>query len=506
MKDLFPILTFAISVVITGAGALFRESAGLFGGVLIVAGLLIMVSAISWLSIENVPRIHVKQETSAKAAKKIYGKASCNGGIIYATHVFPNNNNPLEDFALNALRDSSNGSNLTFHRVLILDSNFQERNWLTKLFEDLPKTVQKKFYVLGSYPLVLPRIVKALLPRLNILLYQSPSGWECRTLVGLDHLEIGNIRVNFVVTSRSKKVFRVLQKYFEHITGSNYFRTVTSIEEYYATRRVTSAIERGQDVVSRISEFGETTSGISFIGLFGSMAKSALGLSKNFVDETEADVDLIIVYDPYEHNEQTLQNLILDHLDSSHQEVTWGPDLSSFYTFRSLSHINIDIELHTIGSSFYNENRLLGYSVFQYFFPVYSQSTMGVSHYLPIPSNPLRMEERISLIINDRQGLRMFRDRIADSNQNADPRRLTSHVLRNIVWAVSGYWPRSSQDAADYLSSHPDWQSISCLQESSNLITKTQAEVQGQVSRYNENLKKMIDDALDLLTSTFQCP
>lgn len=502
MRQKLPLISIACTIGLTGLAIVFKDSIP-FGVTLIVICIVLIVATVSWFFWESIPRFFTNQDDAVKAAQSIYRQASSTGGVIYATHIFPKDRDPNSDFAIKELKKAKPRINITFHRIILLDSKQEERNWLSTLFREIPAVVQNKFYVLSTYPLILPRITKSLLPRLNILLYQSPSGLICRTAIGLDRLVDEGNKVNFIITSRSNLVFRTLQKYFEHITGSHHFRPITSIDEYASTQQLSSSIEHGQDAVAKLSEFAEITSGISFIGLFGSMAKAALGLGPRYgIDETESDVDIIMIYDPVQHMDTaSLRKKIQAAFYDQEYEIAWGPDLAPFYPYRVPNKVNIDIELFRVNDTFFEENLLLGHSIFSYFFPIYSLDGRGVSNVLKIPSKPLRYGERMKIVREDRQGFLMFKKRISEGAKHSDPRRLAAHITRNLVWAISGYWPRSPHDAASYLAEHPEWKNLTNLNKISTLLNAQQAGVQIDTHMHLNNLALLLDDAIKMTKS-----
>lgn len=252
MKDFrWSLLGLALSLGLAGLTVILAQSLPYAFGLLIVAFALVVVTAI-WTIWEFTPKILSDPDRPRKEAENIYQKAAQKGGIIHATHVFPVDRDPNRDFALQKLKDTPSTVQLSLHRILLLDSIEDERIWLQKLFGTLPDSVSKTFYLLTSYPLLLPRIAKALLPRLNLLLYQTPSGHMCQSQIGLDRLHIFGREVNFAVTSRSKRMYRALLHYFEHIKGSGHFHACSSLAEYNATQRMSSQVERGQAVIGAL--------------------------------------------------------------------------------------------------------------------------------------------------------------------------------------------------------------------------------------------------------------
>lgn len=489
------VLSLAASLMLAGLAVVFSQSLP-YATVLIGLAFVLVLGTVIWSIWERLPRVLTDLDHPKVIARSIYQKAAAKCGTIHATHIYPKEMNPEHDFAIEELSNLGKNAAVSFHRVLMLDSVEDERIWLKLLFERLHKNVTKHFYTLSSYPLLLPRIVKTILPRLNLLLYCSPGGRSFQVLVGLDRLHLTSRYINFALHSRSKRVYEALLHYFDIFAGSRKFGSCTSIEEYDETQSTSSQLQRGQAVVSRIVEWAETTKGILFIGMFGSIARAALGLAGEIqTDGNDADVDLLIIFDPriYPGAEEDLRAHVESTLDNSRTHVTWGPDLSVFYPFRNEQRIDVDIECLPVGDNFYLDNRLLGHSIFKCFMPLYSITQRGVTSYIQVPMMPLTEQERWHLIVSDRQGLTYFRDQIDQPSAATDPRRLCSHVLRNAVWAITGSWPNSARAAGQFLTESSGWRDDKALREAIGLLSMSTQQIQLNLQSTFKKIRSLID-------------
>ncbi len=490
-KARFSILSLACSLLLAALSVLLAQSKPYAVALLCVSGSLVLISLI-WTLVEYVPLVLCDPTRPKKRAERIYKKAATSGGTLHATHVFPLDRNPDNDFALAALADADCRVNISFSRILLLDSLMDEHQWLHSLFTRISGHVRMKFYLLNSYPLLLPRIAKALLPRLNLLLYESPSGLFCESLIGLDRLHIMGKEVNFAVSSRSRRMYRVLRDYFDHITDSGHFRCFGNYQEYAASQRINSSIERGQAVISRLVDFAATTPGVQFIGIFGSMARAALGyVPEPMPERTDADVDILFIYSGQQlsNSVEETQRAVEQLLDPNKTKVTWGPDLGPFYNYRDDDRIDVDIECLEAGSRFYLSNRLLGYSVFRYFMPLYSADRLAIASYIGIPTLPLSESQRWAIVECDRQGLRSFIKRLAATQDTSgtDPRRLASHMVRNLVWALTGIWSATANEAIAYLQATNDWRGSETLQRVKQLLqTDTHSVISSRDARLDD--------------------
>lgn len=492
-------IALAASLALAGLAIVFAQSIR-YAAVLIGTAIVLVLATASWRVWESLPRLFTDPVHPREAARAIYRSAARCGGTIHATHIFPLDRDPQGDYAVAELSRSSPDTEISFHRILLLDSLGDERQWLELLFQRLHPAIDKRFYVLSSYPLQFPRVAKALVPRLNLLLYQAPGGRSHQALVGLDRLHLAGITVNFALQTRSQRVYRALLRYFEAIMNSGYFSSCSTIDEYNANQSASSQFQRGQDVISRVVTYAETTAGVMCVGIFGSVARAALGVTADvLVEDTDADVDLLVVVDPhlYGGDDRDLREALGGVLDDSRAQVTWGPDLSVFYPFRDERRINVDIECHHVGSDFYANFRLLGYSIFRYFLPLYCVDQRPIASYLDLPMVPLTMQERWDIVVSDRQGLRYFRERLAAGPlQSTDPRRLCSHVLRNLVWAITGSWPSGGRVAGRFLADLADWAEGSAVQRSVELLSLSTEDVRRDLRTAFATVSAMVDFAL----------
>ena len=494
----WPLLSLAGSSALAGLAVVFAQSLP-YAAFLIGVAVALVIGTVVWSAWESIPRILTNPEQAKEAARSIYRHAAKTGGTIHATHIFPLNVHPKDDFAIQELGQAGSEIDIVFHRILLLDSISDERDWLTLLFGRLGENVVKYFYTLSSYPLLLPRIAKAVLPRLNLILYQSNKRRSYRVLVGLDRLHLAGVSVNFALQSRSKRVHTALLRYFDQITGSPHFHSCTSLEEYDASQPASTAVQRGQAVVSKVVDFAETTRGVVFVGLFGSIARAALGLADPSASEdTDADVDLLMVLDPrsYAGTVQELQTNVQSALDERRANVTWGPDVSVFYPFRDKHRIDVDIECIAVGSEFYSDNQLLGNSIFRYFMPLYSADQRGLLSYVQVPMAPLAAQERWRLIISDRQGLEYFSERLSQPLLDTDPRRLVSHVYRNLVWAITGTWPATGREARRFLMGSAPWNREHALRETDAILAKSAQDVRASLESAFCAIRTMIECVL----------
>jgi predicted nucleotidyltransferase len=233
--------------------------------------------------------------------------------------------------------------------------------------------------------------------------------------------------------------------------------------------------------------------------MFGSIARAAIGFTRDIaLENTDADVDLLVVFDPksYPETEQQLRDCLEEALNRRQTHVTWGPGLQPFYPFRDEERIDVDIECHQVGSDFYVRYPLLGYSIFRYFMPLYSRNQQAIVSYLQILTKPLTSRERWKLVVSDRQGLESFKKRLAEARGEADPRRLCTHLLRNVVWAITGEWPTTGKAAGQYLSDLPCWQDEFAVDEAVRLLEMTTAEVRNDLQVCGEKVRAVIDCCL----------
>lgn len=500
------IIGIIIAMILTASGVIFAKSL-IFAIALYGLAGLIVCYILSFLIYFSLPRIYISPKKPKEIAREIYATAAKHGGSICATHIFPTSPDNNDDLAIIELSKARHDIDLTFTRILILDSVKDERLWLESLFSSLKDKIETTCHVLQKYPLSFPWLLKACLPRINLLLYQSSSGSKSISFIGLDKLhrnittddEDNKKNLNFAIYSRNQKIHRTLINYFNRITVSGHFRICSSPDDFYSAQRINSRVERVQPIISKIKDFAETTQGILHAGLFGSTARSVLGLyDARPKTRTEADVDILIVYDPskYRSPRIELEEIIKSFLDFNSTRITWRPGEDTFYTFNKPEKLNIDIELLENKSEFYHSNQLLGYSIFSSYFSLYSSLDKAIVNLLTIPQAPLTERQRFNIIKNDRQGLNYFLEKMADYPKQTDPRRLCAHVLKNSIWAKTGMWAPSSYAAATYLEECNFGLDKDILRSARNLLGKSSDEIRADLISNYGIVKNLICDIL----------
>jgi len=177
-------------------------------------------------------------------------------------------------------------------------------------------------------------------------------------------------------------------------------------------------------------------------GVFGSRSAS----SSHALDD--GDLDLLAVTAPgrKERVRDSLGALLAGHRGVA---LVWGDDPAEFYGCRRTGTLTVEIELHESGTDFFLRHPLLGSSILSSARPLDERA--GAWQEL-VRSPPVKMDlpTRVDVILHDRKGLM---DLLAGlfEHPTADPGRIVSHALRNVVWGLDGWRPRCAAEAADAL-------------------------------------------------------
>ncbi len=446
MKD---ITLLGISIIMAAFGVFFGQSTW-YGLTLLSIGIAVFLFFVIKGLFDYIPRMFFDSNKACMMAEKIYEEASLKGGTLQSTHIFPRNE--LQDMATDKLSNVKSDVNLKFSRLMILETQQYEQKWITLLFDKISSNVDLSLKVLSKYPLFFPRLVHAVIPRINLLLYNKNN--RHISMMGLDHLRLlGTNMVNFALVSHSKRVFNLLEKYFNSLQSYSQIISIKNIEEYLSICRDDNIDFRVKHVLSKIVSSAEINPNILHVGVFGSISRYLSGfLSRAHPKEQESDIDILIVYsDDKSEAKDLITNELMKELPSDQYEITWGPDENQFYEWRSPNKINIDIELIKITSFFFKQNQLLGKSIFSSYCNLYSFKESSLCDYIQIPDDIISEKDRYQIVLKDRKGLEDFLKNIRTDRENVDPRRVMSLIVRNVTWAISGQYPHSSNHAIDFL-------------------------------------------------------
>ncbi|MHC4475488.1 MAG: hypothetical protein ACYTEL_07575 [Planctomycetota bacterium] len=442
----------ALSILMGALGVFWGQKAW-FGFTLLVIALLLLGSVVVRTILNYFPRPFYTKDDVQAAARHIYEDAAKHGGSIACTHIFPKDNDP--DMALDKLSNVAQGTHVHFSRIMIMGNQYSDLNRIVSLFERLSENVSITLNVLSHCPLQFPRLIRVMIPRINLLLYRK--GNSCTSLVGLDSLAILGAKGekhNFGLLFKSKRVYNLLQEYYDLLLSYGHVVPIKAIDEYSSISRNYSLDPCTKFVLAEMANFGEVNPSILQVGIFGSVARRLLGFTRRaFPREHEADIDLLIVLsDAKEDTKRNIMEQVSKYFPRNEVALTWGPDERYFYEWRVPERTNIDIEIIEKGSQFYQQNQLLGRSIFAHYCTLYSFSEEPLCEYLQIPLDVVPKKERRGILLDDRKGLREFADRLANGADDVDPRRIVSLALRNITWAESGQYPCNSQFALAFLS------------------------------------------------------
>lgn len=258
------------------------------------------------------------------------------------------------------------------------------------------------------------------------------------------------------------------------------------------------------EIISTIIKFAERNrEDIAFIGLFGSLAKTENYFRDNFIDvESDIDIMIILTRNDDAQQRQNVRSRIENELSNSRTEIIWGDDTNYFYEWRSEGKICIDIELRGFSSTFYNVNQLLSYSIFKNFKPLYSLNDREIKDLIEQTLCPKNIEDRRRIVLTDRKGLIDFSKHLEKYEVRIDPRRIISHILKNITWAESGEYPATTYIALNFLEKH--WLNIFGNINKNvveKLVSLNTTETKLKHKKLYDTTKKLIKNAIEYINS-----
>jgi predicted nucleotidyltransferase len=489
----------ALSILLAASGV-FWGQASWYGYILVIIGFLLFGYVIIQTFLSYLPRLFITKGQTKAAAEKIYAEAAEKGGIISCTHIFPKGNDP--DIA-EKLANVNPQKHVDFNRIMIMGNQHEDYKNIVRVFNTLSDSVSITLNVLSQCPLHAPRLVRVLIPRINLLLYKRENIYT--VLIGLDSLDVlgpEGKRVNFGLLFRSKRIYQILEKYFDLLLSYGHIVHVKSIQEYQSITRNYSLSLGTKFMLDEIGNISEVNPEILHVGVFGSVARCLLGLTHRASPrEHEADVDLLIVIsDQGEDVKGNVISLLNQRFPQDEFNLIVGPDEKFFYEWRASNKINVDIEIVEKGSPFYEHNQLLGRSIFAHYYPLYSFGEDLLCEYLQIPLKVLLLNERRRILLNDRKGLVDFSRRLETSSEDIDPRRVVSLIVRNITWAESGQHPCDSHYALVFLSSFWDdiFRNIS-FDHVKTILDSSDAVARNKRVDYLDIAKTMVSDGINFL-------
>ncbi len=408
------------------------------------------------------PMLNTKE--AVEKTNEIYFTATKKGGNIFATHIFSRISEAIShnkdgsikeihDIALKVISEKGCSHRLTFERVLLFKNQDIERKWILDSFSTLNKypEILPCFYIPAQYPINPNDWFSGFSTKTDLLLY---SNTEMQISVfGFDslHHDIGR---TFTAFSHSPKIYNRLVEYFNELTTRNiYFRPVRSIDDYFNIRTLSSLSDGFHQIIDFLIDFSkEHSSEICYLGLFGSVAKLALNhITKEQLNEKDADLDFLIITNT-KTSRSFLERELTKNLSKLDCFTVFGPDPENndFYPIREENKINVDIEIVTKDGQFYQQHKLLGFSISRYLYKLFSRDNKEANFFINIPNLPLNTHSSYKELLHSRKGLLDF-EKITKKTREYDPNRIVSHIFRNMAWADSGHYPKSTKNAINYL-------------------------------------------------------
>jgi hypothetical protein len=435
------------------------------------------------------------RHSAFKAGANIYREAAKNGGRLIATHIRPKALSPREDLALTYLKRVDKP--LEYERFLLLEDKLLEDRWIKDTLTNLDKNVQPCMYFVRRC-LVIPNELWFAIPRANILLYHKGNRYVC--LLGLDHLQTDDERykkTDLAVEFHSKQTFDILHRYFRSVVCRPFIADARTVEQYVPIQEKLVIRPEIQSILVDLSMLANSNDAVLHLGVFGRIGLLLNGLQNlKGTEEHDLDIDIMVIVD--RHRSHRVKEKIQETFSGNEKvEIVWGDNDEYFYHFRSKGKLTIDVEIHERGTDFYKDHPLLGCSIFAYYYTLFIRDASFLHQLLHVPYGCHCMSDRIEKLLDDRKGLREFRERLSGDSLQIDPRRILSMAIRNVSWAISGARPLSTDLALEFLS--PLWKEIfpsTTPKEIRDALMCNADETKASYKQYRDLCGRVIEEAV----------
>ncbi len=449
----------AIGMLLGGMSVASSEQYGFLSTPLIVVGSLGVIVPLSVVVVRlftNV-KIFTTEDKSAAFVQKLLAEVCEHGGKIFSTYLLEKSGD--EDFVLKYLKNTK--ARVDYRRLFMIDDPKKEKKWIGNFLAQKSDKLFVYLHVIRRPSPLFAHFAQLVLPRINLFMVEYGELIKHR-LVLISLLprlctKEGNV-IGIAIAIKRHDVYERLYDYVEILLSRSGPRVaeIRSLDAYIdwiprpALRTLT------EQAINVTEEMAEQELEIVHVGVFGSVGRVCRKVViDKYSDEFENDLDLVIVIDGEESLEK-VKNTIRLRLEAlgENVKVEWSNESPQFYYFRE--GYEIDVQIHVKGDTYYRRNPLLGYSIFDNYYVLYSQNNWPISDYLDIPSEVVRYSERRKFFLEDRLGLNAFLRECSSGDVRIDPRRVISINIRNLVWCLTGRWPVSFRRAIQFSKGYLD--------------------------------------------------
>ncbi|MBR9706688.1 hypothetical protein GOV14_06655 [Candidatus Pacearchaeota archaeon] len=404
-------------------------------------------------------KFYFKSKKFSKEAENIFIKAKNEGGHIFSTHVRPKTDSVDKDHAVKHLSQTDN--TVFFDRLIFLEDREEEKKFIKGTLKGFDKNVTSKVHYIKD-TLILPLITWRVIPRVNFILYNL--GNEYISLLGFGKLitadednnenkekskKTDEDELNFGIKTCDKRVFDLLKSYFINLTSNeNHVGTISEIgkikddDDLFLPPKV-------QAILSKLQIFGDNCSDILHIGIFGKLAIRLNGLQKvgNWEDH-DSDIDIMVIVKG--GSVKITEEEINKKFNNKNTNVVWGHDEDYFYFYRTEDKITLDFQIKPKGNKYYEDNSLLGTSIFANYYTLYSSDEPFLHNLIELPHG-ISEQKRFELLVTDKKGLNEFKLKYKEHSTSVDPRRIISLTLKNLYWGFTGTRPPYEEISKEFL-------------------------------------------------------
>ncbi len=509
------IIPYALSLLLAAGVIYFKDNLE-YAKILVIAAVVILLAPIivklvlryviaEAFSLVSTKGMKIHYSGNRDIAKSIYHDAKSNGGTVISTHIFQNRVKPEDDFAFKAF-NSGLDNHVNFKRALLFNNKLEEQNWLKQFYSIEDNHLDFTAYVWKNIDFTNNNAMISLIPRFNFLLYKDLNDKNYRILLGFERIRTRDNfltkRLNFGISFTSKHVFDALSKYFDNIVRHPEIEKITdkfSLQEYQYDF-IHSPSE--QFIIKELIELAYTEKSVLHLGAFGKTAILLKNLNriKGKINH-QSDIDLLFVI---QESKDKFKKKIIERFEkfSFQTQIIFGDDEDYFYEFRKPSSVLVDIEIFEKDSTFYKINQLLGYSIFHHYFNLFTVAGKTLDGLIFIPKNPIKLVDRLSLLIDNRKSITEFIDKLNSCQENKiDLRRVATINTINFNWALTGYRCDDVETALDYL----HYSKIIDDNDNNYIMTLLNLSENELKSNYNDNKLRLVAILKKLKKKSLDC-
>ena len=451
---------FATGIAVSSIGiSYFIKSDKYFSLLFMISGILLIILVMISVLSKKIKyylnfKINLNADNTKESVQNIFDYARDHGGKLYVTHIFQQRVNIDKDFAVQSFKYKNIKNKLEFSRIFVFTNKKEENDWINSFFELKQENIELIAYFWENIDIKVNNSFVGLLPRFNIVLYESENENVFKCFIGFERVrsksDFMKNNLNLSLYTESIEIYKAMREYYISITTHPQVKVAYSKEKYYESKIIYPIDNEEQYLIKEILDYAYQSEKVLHIGTFGHTAIILNNLTRikrklNYL----SDIDLLLIVDG---DKEVIKTDLKNKLANDKIEIIFGDNLDYFYFFRKKDKITIDIEIFERDSNFYLLNRLLGYSIFYNYINIYSSDNTPIDELVHIPQKAIIRKDRINITLDNRKSIREFISKLSSYRENQiDLRRVITINTQNINWALTGMRPYDITTILDYL-------------------------------------------------------